>query len=234
MTNQSTLFAADFHASLLVLQGSAEAQKMTAISGQRCLALSKSTSPLGLLLKMLLESKAWGSRLGFLSWKAESLIETRTTTFSRRYIHKKSECYSTQSVKTLKQSVTRSHRFLYQLALSKPRTKEKDYGLFPTPTASRGNYYGAGNLKLQGWVKMFPTPISSDYKNRGNMNTPSVQRRIQKGKQITLSMNVDGSLNPDWVEVLMGYPVGWTDTLMNNGKTERQEQQPDLKGAPTN
>jgi hypothetical protein len=35
-----------------------------------------------------------------------------------------------------------------------------------------------------------------------------------KGKQVTLSMCVSetiGSLNPTWVEWLMGYPSGWTD-----------------------
>jgi DNA (cytosine-5)-methyltransferase 1 len=46
------------------------------------------------------------------------------------------------------------------------------------------------------------------------MNSPSVQRRIAKGKQIMLSQSVDpdsGALNPTWVEWLMGWPLEWTD-----------------------
>lgn len=39
----------------------------------------------------------------------------------------------------------------------------------------------------------------------------SVQRRKEIGKSIELSMTVDGALNPQWVEWLMGWPRGWTD-----------------------
>jgi DNA (cytosine-5)-methyltransferase 1 len=37
---------------------------------------------------------------------------------------------------------------------------------------------------------------------------------MEKGKQIMLSQMVsmdNGQLNPNWVEWLMGYPIGWTD-----------------------
>ena len=43
------------------------------------------------------------------------------------------------------------------------------------------------------------------------MDSPCVQRRIAKGKQIGLSMAAGGSLNPPWVEWLMGWVIGWTD-----------------------
>jgi hypothetical protein len=64
------------------------------------------------------------------------------------------------------------------------------------------------------WKKKFPTPQLSDYKDLGNMSNPSIQRRAQKGKQMTLSMvahPTSGQLNPMWVEWLMGWPLGWTD-----------------------
>lgn len=64
------------------------------------------------------------------------------------------------------------------------------------------------------WKKKFPTPQLADYKDRGNMSNPSIQRRAEKGKQITLSMvahPTSGQLNPTWVEWLMGWPLGWTD-----------------------
>jgi hypothetical protein len=64
-------------------------------------------------------------------------------------------------------------------------------------------------------VKLWPTPNASDNRDRGNMSNPSVQRRIQIGKQIGLSTAVKetsdgGTLNPTWVEWLMGFPTGFT------------------------
>ena len=64
------------------------------------------------------------------------------------------------------------------------------------------------------WKKKFPTPQASDNRDRGNMSNPSVQRRVEIGKQISLSQSVhptSGKLNPTWVEWLMGWPLGWTD-----------------------
>lgn len=63
-------------------------------------------------------------------------------------------------------------------------------------------------------VANYPTHIASDHKNRGYIECKSVIKRIGSGKQISLSMVVSsksGYLNPDWVEWLMGWPVGWTD-----------------------
>jgi hypothetical protein len=64
------------------------------------------------------------------------------------------------------------------------------------------------------WKKKFPTPQLADYKDRGNMSNPSIQRRAEMGKQMNLSMvahPTSGQLNPMWVEWLMGWPLGWTD-----------------------
>jgi DNA (cytosine-5)-methyltransferase 1 len=61
---------------------------------------------------------------------------------------------------------------------------------------------------------MWPTPQSHDNRDRGCLSTPAIQRRQAKGKQLMLSMvvsEINGQLNPTWVEWLMGYPSGWTD-----------------------
>lgn len=61
---------------------------------------------------------------------------------------------------------------------------------------------------------LLPTPTASDNRDRGNLSSPSVQRRISIGKQLMLSQVVSdtsGALNPPWVEWLMGFPIGWTD-----------------------
>lgn len=48
---------------------SEKAQKMTASSGRKCAALLKSQSPLGSLVRTLLESLGWRSSKWFLTWK---------------------------------------------------------------------------------------------------------------------------------------------------------------------
>ena len=74
-------------------------------------------------------------------------------------------------------------------------------------------------IRLQDQVqekRLWPTPNASDNRDRGNLSDPAVQRRIAMGKQVGLTMAVKeqkggGTLNPTWVEWLMGYPSGWTD-----------------------
>ena len=88
---------------------------------------------------------------------------------------------------------------------------------FPTPTV-KGNYNRKGLSKTSGdglatYVKKypFPTPCASDNRNRGTTQTPAIARRIEKGKQVMLSMTLDGPMNPVFVEWLMGWPLGWTE-----------------------
>jgi hypothetical protein len=66
----------------------------------------------------------------------------------------------------------------------------------------------SGGSASGGW----PTPAAADNRDRGGSSMPCVRRRIEMGKQIGLTMAVDGKLNPDWVEMLMGFPAGWTGT----------------------
>jgi hypothetical protein len=88
---------------------------------------------------------------------------------------------------------------------------------WPTPHANchtGAGEHGEGGPNLQTAVKMWPTPSASDNRDRGNRSTPAIKRRIEKGKQVMLSMSVSdtsGALNPTWVEWLMGFPLGWTD-----------------------
>ena len=96
---------------------------------------------------------------------------------------------STMCFLTWKDKATPAGRLLFQLAPSQRHIDEIGFGLWPTPSAS-------------------------DNRDRGNMSTPAIARRIAKGKQVMLSMSVSqesGALNPTWVEWLMGFPEGWTD-----------------------
>ena len=69
---QLMLFPADSPASPFLSLGSAEARRMTVISGRKCCALYRSSDPLGSLVKMLLVSSAWRSTKCFLTWKVSA------------------------------------------------------------------------------------------------------------------------------------------------------------------
>ncbi len=88
--------------------------------------------------------------------------------------------------------------------------------LWPTPTACEWKGRGPNSQQqgLSELAKLWPTPAASDNRDRGNLSTQAIQRRMEKGKQVNLSMMVSeksGRLNPTWVEWLMGFPTGWTD-----------------------
>jgi hypothetical protein len=109
-----------------------------------------------------------------------------------------------------------------------PLTVGTDSGSWPTPTASgfevadidallerrarmkakHGNGNGFG-LTLNQAVKVWPTPKARDWKDgrsAGHFNRSSPDL----GKVVGQSPDT-GSLNPTWVEWLMGFPLGWTD-----------------------
>jgi hypothetical protein len=87
--------------------------------------------------------------------------------------------------------------------------------MWPTPQAhdaSKGNAkrvgrygtkHGARNLNDE--VAMWPTPSARDWKS-GKASQETMERNARP-----LSEAVGGQLNPQWVEWLMGFPIGWTD-----------------------
>jgi len=58
-------------------------------------------------------------------------------------------------------------------------------------------------------ARMWPTPTSRDYRSPG---TPEwlEQRLVESSRGQPLTEAIGGQLNPDWVEWLMAYPIGWT------------------------
>ena len=108
---------------------------------------------------------------------------------------------------------------------------------WPTPTASEHTGPGhaaQGGLNLRTAVANWPTPtVCGNYNRKGasatsgdglatavlKVATPTARDwRSGKASQAThdknsrpLSEQIGGSLNPTWVEWLMGWPLGWTD-----------------------
>lgn len=179
---QLGLLQADSLASLSVSPGSKEAQAMTVGSGRKWLELLTVSDPAGYLVKMCLASSAWNSTLCYLTWNA---------------------------------STTPHGRLLFRLSASMPRTEEREFGLWPTPTkaiADGGQSSRSGKRKgellLTGIARMWPTPTARDWKDGASIgNTPHnglLGRVVNPTPQ-------SGSLNPEWVSALMGYPPDWTE-----------------------
>jgi len=74
------------------------------------------------------------------------------------------------------------------------------------------------SVGLSSFVKMFPTPTAKDGKSgdcpsERRRNTPSLVSAVKMfptpGATLETAVG-SGQLNPDWVELLMGWPKGWT------------------------
>jgi len=62
----------------------------------------------------------------------------------------------------------------------------------------------------------FPTPVASGKLNGGTRDFEKLQAMADDGEiseeeRRSMSAGNGGQLNPDWVEWLMGWPIGWTD-----------------------
>jgi hypothetical protein len=88
------------------------------------------------------------------------------------------------------------------------------------PTESARDWKGApasaatlpeNSRPLNEMVRMYPTPMARDAHNRSGQAT----RYLNEGRVNLQDRNaadgIHGSLNPTWVEWLMGFPLGWTD-----------------------
>jgi hypothetical protein len=105
--------------------------------------------------------------------------------------------------------------------------------LWPTPTVN-GNYNRAGLTAKSGdglasAVRAFPTPLARDATNRSGQ----AKRYLEQGRvnlQDRMAADgITGSLNPTWVEWLMGWPLGWTG--LEPLETAKSRSAPRLRGA---
>lgn len=94
---------------------------------------------------------------------------------------------------------------------------------YPTPKASDGERGGRGELlalvRGKKTRQMWPTPEASDGSGGRVSKELGGKRPSGAKRSITLATAVKhktpdagtGQLNPQWVEWLMGFPIGWTD-----------------------
>tara|TARA_B100001093_G_scaffold265119_1_gene253478 strand:+ start:1105 stop:1551 length:447 start_codon:yes stop_codon:yes gene_type:complete len=102
---------------------------------------------------------------------------------------------STRCYLTWKVVLTPHKRSVYQLAPSMPRTAETASSWWPTPKGV--DYKGA--RKPETMEKTGRNPMTNSLGDAVAHTNP-----VKEGQ-------LSGSLNPKWVEWLMGYPEGWTE-----------------------
>ena len=248
------LFPADSPANRSAQPGSAEAQAMTATSGRRCYELFVSyprhTSWAKTFLDCFLSTGGWYSRLCALTWSVQD------TTYSRSIIRLRASVPRTDEIECslLPTPVTPSGGG--ERSGDRAGTGTLDYmarsGMLATPTA-KANQLAPSMQKWPSCQAMWPTPRSAD--GEKGTRTPEghakERERRQNGHDLPTAVAVTmwptpaaqdgkngtlppsqcdrdqhGQLNPDWVEWLQGFPIGWTENPTS------QESQPESKTEP--
>lgn len=176
---------------------------ITATSGLRCFERYGRYTPLGSLVKTLLESRRWWSPAKSLRWEAQTIFSKRIT-----YTERKADSPSTKSVQTSKPKDIPSNRLLFQLAVSERPTEGIEYGLLQeefrqlllTPTAvmiaedpknfkerakkngyQNGTTYGSLASQVM-YSDMLPTPNAMDIPHKDMEINERGRRNPKKGK----------------------------------------------------
>lgn len=126
-TAKSMFSLEDSPANLSPLPEEERERTITATSGHRCFERYGRYTPLGSLVKTLMESRRWWSPAKSLRWDAQTIFSKRIT-----YTERKADSPSTKSVQTSKPKDIPSNRLLFQLVPSEHRTEETESGSLPT------------------------------------------------------------------------------------------------------
>ena len=178
------------------------------ISGRKWQELFPNSSPIGCLGRMLPGLSIWGSTRRYLTWNAQA------TLFKHSYIRLAASAHGMSAHELL------SSRLMFPTPLASDDRDAKD-------ARNMNAYLSAGGI----WRKKNPdgsrwslplsaavfylTPIASD----GFRSTlkPETMKQSKNGSNLTAQIikqenpiSDTAALNPDWVEWLMGFPLGWT------------------------
>jgi hypothetical protein len=90
-------------------------------------------------------------------------------------------------------------------------------GLWPTPKSepsgpdyARANREGScGDDLATAVARLLPTPSARDWKS-GKASPETMAKNAMPLNEMIETTSAGGSLNPTFVEYLMGYPLGWT------------------------
>ena len=226
---QLTLFPEGFRVSLSVWPESREGKKTSGTCGPKCSGLSGSCARIASSVRTYLESSAlppgrwsriWSrqvitSSCSILKLRLSELGTDGQGSFSLLPTPNTMDKLPPKSPEALNREATGTRIGRKQPCNLRDWVAVKEgIRMWPTPTAQdskgtnslehltqpkmKGNAHHTGQLANA--VKLFTTPCASDSRgSNGGKNHRS------------LRTDVAGQLNPEWVEWLMGFPLGWTD-----------------------
>ena len=269
----STSLQEDTLANLSPSQVEKKVKKIRDTSGQSILDLSKNSDRLGLLEKMLVDtlnsvstplSRTWRVKttpLGRLVFQLRASVPTTKEKESGLWLTPSATTISTRSKESMekrkkyRESIGRTTVPPGNLA-EQVQHGHKATHMWRTPDAHSGRGPSSEErmkMKLEKKMPislndqvahpklMWPTPTTRDYKDSGkaviNSHRDSILpvRVAKKDKEQWVKGG--GSLNPTWVEWLMGYPSGWTDLnpseTVSSPKSPTTSDQSSLKRWPT-
>ena len=214
---QLTLFQADSPVSRSALQDSDKARQMTVTSGLKCSESYKSSGPLGCLVRTCLGSSIWHSTRCSLTWKKSvtphNRLLFRLAVSMPRTSENESPLWPTPSTGAALCAGTGNFKTLQRMAEKGLITEEERRQL------SQGNG-GKTNPGLLEWLmgyeqeftKLMPTPVASNYKGASTarfFGGGSYRHQLHELLECT-PLGLIGRENPEYLEWLMGYPIGWT------------------------
>jgi hypothetical protein len=198
-----TLYREGFHAKTLVQQD--EAQELTesaAGCGEKWRASFTKYDP---------DSRLWKTHQCSLVEDLEPFLET----WPQWGLMRDGECWEQR---TLEQTTRGTEFGLLQETWPTPRSCSAMAATI-TPE-SAWNEKRNPNLETIVGQRLWPTPTTRDYKGANGFET--TQKKIEEGLRAHMGQlpnvvqqleqkAIGGTLNPTWVEWLMGWPLGWTD-----------------------
>ncbi len=215
-TAQLPLFPEDSPASLSVALGSDAAKQITATSGRRWRESYDSSSPLGSVLRILLERSTWSSIARFLIWRRRATRQQRSY-YRLSPLARGTKGRGCSSWPTLVNSDGRTrgtggNRDSPTSPMRHSLFARARMGEWPNPLPTlmkadegKGSLrYARGNPTLRGAI--LPTLL-----NRDQRCYSSAQQKPRARGGMNLVRASGGKLNADWCEWYMGFPVGWTD-----------------------
>lgn len=203
--------------------------------------LSDQSSPLGLFSKILLESSHWGNSEEYCyAWKKR---DTKSG-FSKFQLMQ-----SGQSTKGTGCSLWRTpndasgrgamdgEKRLAAGHMLNLAEQAKTPKLWPTPTVPNGGRRNPAGTSITGKkpdggkaqidirefaIRMLPTPTARDWKSTSHGTQENARPLISEVAGLT----GEGSLNPEFVEVLMGFPIGHTRLLKDESPIDHTDLKP--------
>ena len=197
-----TLFPPATPASRPATPGSAAARQMTAGSGRKCFGFLHSAGPAGFLVRTLLDTSRWASKVCWLTWKPKVLRSGRL--------------YFQLAPSTPRTGAT-------GFGLLPTPTTDSQY--------NRRKPYAQGGMPLALAVKLLPTPIANDAANPAAYSSrlrkakaPGLAAEITNRLLTETTTAWDGYLlNPRFVLEMMGFPATWCDLTEAEMQQVRQQ-----------